>query len=1202
MANNLKYPSTFRAIDNVAAVPANVFAWTRRISWFFLLWSLMIAGALGLISLIPEEFSGLILGKIPFSLPEIKVMPFLGVALIALFFWIPSNLVLGFVRQKLMRAGRDLDPDLPRTEGDLLENLDFEAAGIVKSAISLSNLPAAKVLLYKILRRRRLDFALKRLMIDDQTFAGDLLAEMKANSVPLSKQNDSALRAANQAALFGILEKAARLSLENEEKRISIFTIFLTIVNEDEKFQRLMDSMQMLKEDLWSVVLWQMRMEGYRAFRAKFWERDNLRRAFMTSPVDMVVGGYTVLLDQYSHDIALTNPLRQGGVVLHMHEIEQLEEALIKQRGNGILLVGESGGGRKSVVYNFANRVAAEQGPAALKMLRILEVNMVALIGNNPDKATLAAVLDGIFAEAIRAQNVVLVIPQIHNYIGRGHGGDAVATIDISGVIGTYLKRPGFRLIGIADYEGLHRSIEQAGEIAAQFTKIEVERVSIADTMRVLKEEGLRREKDSNIFIPYASLKEVAKLCDYFQGDMAFPLKAVNLLDDLIANKVNYGGKEAKTILPADVDEYFSRKYQVPAGAAGQQEKDILVNLEERIHEGLINQKEAVEELANAMRRARAEIKKRKRTIGNFLFLGPTGVGKTETAKQLAKVYFGSEKNMIRLNMSEYQTIESMEKLIGGAEGPGVLTTAVRDNPFSMVLIDEIEKAHSGLLNIFLNIFDEGEMSDGMGRTIDFKHTIIIATSNAGADYIKEAVDRGSSLANFKDTFVDNILRKNLFKPEFLNRFDALVLYRPLDAAEMRQVAGLMLKDIQSGLREKRIELEITDELMEKIGRLGFDPSFGGRAMRRAVQDKIENPLAKALLSGKIKSGDTCEFDCDTWEILTGNERTAYHERKKNHPVKEDEEDPLAPLLMNLEERIHEGLINQKEAVAELANALRRAHANLKESKRTIGNFLFLGPTGVGKTETAKQLAKVYFGSEKNMIRLNMAEYQNVNSLDKLIGNLQSPGLLTTQVVERPQSLILIDEIEKASPQILNLFLSVFDDGQLADGNGRMVDFRSTINIATSNAGAGIIKEAIEKEVPLDGEFKKSFIDRLLQAGTFTPEFINRFDAVALYRSLNAEENKQVAGLMLKDIQKGLAAKGIVFQITDDLIGALVELGFDPVFGGRAMRRAVQDKVENAIAKALLSREIRRGDTIRIDPKTWETAIVGNSAGNAEQN
>jgi len=167
-----------------------------------------------------------------------------------------------------------------------------------------------------------------------------------------------------------------------------------------------------------------------------------------------------------------------------------------------------------------------------------------------------------------------------------------------------------------------------------------------------------------------------------------------------------------------------------------------------------------VAELANALRRAHANLKESKRTIGNFLFLGPTGVGKTETAKQLAKVYFGSEKNMIRLNMSEYQTIESMEKLIGGAAGPGVLSAAVRDNPFSMILIDEIEKAHSGLLNIFLNIFDEGEMNDGMGRTIDFKHTIIIATSNAGADYIKEAVDRGSSLANFKDTFIDNILRK----------------------------------------------------------------------------------------------------------------------------------------------------------------------------------------------------------------------------------------------------------------------------------------------------------------------------------------------------------------------------------------------------------------------------------------------------------
>jgi ATP-dependent Clp protease ATP-binding subunit ClpC len=1145
--------------------------------------------------LLPRDPINAILQLLPFRMsgfPSIKWGFFLALACLVFPFWMTSNLVIGFTRQKLMRAGKALESNVPG--GDLLEYLDFEAAQVMMWVMQRGHLPFQKVLLYRILKTRRLAFAFQRLLISHDELEKELLAHMKEGARLYQRGQNFELEQQNQAMRQHILERAGQLSLDNSEQRISVFTLFLAIAKDDEALQAIMDRLQLLDEDLTSVVLWQLRMENYQNFHARYWERDNLRRGLATSPVDMVVGGYTVLLDQYSHNITLTNPLRQGGVVLHTLEIELLEEALIKQKGNGILLVGDAGSGRKSIVYNFANRMAAENSPGPLKKMRVLEVDMVSLIGNNPNKATLAAELERIFQEAVMARNVVLIIPQIHNYIGPHFGAESVAQIDISGVISTYLSYPGFRVIGIATYEGYHQSIEQAGEIAKKFMKIEVARVSTSDAMRVLKEEGLRRELASGIFIPIATLKEIVKLCDYFLGDEAFPEKAVNLLDDLVANKISRGRGGTASIMPADVDAYFSHKYEVPAGAAGAQEKEILINLEDRIHEGLVNQQEAVEELANAMRRARAEIKKRKRTIGNFLFLGPTGVGKTETAKQLARVYFGSEKNMIRLNMSEYQTIESIDKLIGKAGNAGTLTTAVRENPFSLVLIDEIEKAHPGLLNIFLNVFDEGEMTDGFGRTIDFKHTIIIATSNAGAEYIKEAVERGSTLANLKNSFIDNLLRRNIFKPEFLNRFDALVLYRPLTGEEMQQVAALMLSDIKAGLAEKRIELNITPQLTQKLGQLGFDPAFGGRAMRRVVQDKIENVVAKAVLAEKIKSGDVCEFNTETWELLAGDEIAAYHAQKAI-PV-EEAADPLAELLMNLEDRIHEGLINQNEAVAELANAMRRAHANLKESKRTIGNFLFLGPTGVGKTETAKQLARVYFGSEKNMIRLNMAEYQNVNSLDKLIGNLETPGLLTTQVTERPRSLILIDEIEKASPRILNIFLSVFDDGQLTDGTGHAVDFKQTIIIATSNAGAQYIKEAIEKGIALDDKFKKTFIDSLLQQGMFTPEFINRFDAVALYRSLDSNETKQVAALMLKEIQNGLAAKGITFNISEALVAKLVELGFDPVFGGRSMRRAIQDKVENAIAAALLSRAVKRGDTVEIDIDSWKMVVTAGTS------
>jgi ATP-dependent Clp protease ATP-binding subunit ClpC len=1140
-----------------------------------------------------KAFLPAILSKV--ALPKITGDLLLAVLYLSFFFWGVSWLVVNFVEKKLKKVGPVLHENMGERE-NLLNYLDFEAAQIFKATLSKNALPFKLMLLSMLLKGNRLLFIFNRLYIKKSGFEQDLLTYVKTQPQARSREEASILQEDNARAIEAVLWRAQQIAVENGFAKINIYALLLSLLEEEPFFRKELDSLEIVRNDVIEAVLWMYNLGVDHERKSRYWERENMCLYFQTSPVQELVGGYTLTLNQYSRDLSVRNPLFWSRVMLHEKQVKDIEETLIKQNSNCLLLVGEVGSGRKSVLYNFAKKILKNMSFRELSYMRILEIDMPSLIGSAGDKRVLEVRLKKVFNEAIKAENVILVIPQMHNYVGESFGAEAVAKIDITGILSQYLTTPGFRLIGITSYDGYHKSIETNRDVASNFAKIEVPSPSLDETLHILEEEVVWREARTGVFAPLLSLQEIIKLCDYFIGDISFPKKAVDLLDEVMVYERTRSTIAKGVILPEEIDLFFSTKYEVPAGTAAQKEKETLLNMENLIHQGLINQKEAVSELANAMRRARADLKKRKRTIGNFLFLGPSGVGKTETAKQLAKVYFGSDKNMIRLNMAEYQLLESIDKLIGSLTQPGYLTTAIRENPFCLLLIDEIEKAHPNLLNLFLSILDDGELIDGSGRKVDFRHSIIIATSNAGADYIREAVERGSKLTNFKDVFIDNLLRKNIFRPEFVNRFDATVLYRPLNKEEMQQVAELMLKDIRNGLREKNMELAITPELLSKLADEGFDPAFGGRAMRRAVQNNVENIIATAVLAGTVRPGDVIEIDPVDWKLIPPGERDAYHEKQKGTYLGDQkDQDAESERLMHLEDIIHQGLINQKEAVSELCNALRRAQADIKTSKRTIGNFLFLGPTGIGKTETAKQLAKVYFGSEKNMIRLNMAEYQLIDSIDKLIGNLNSPGYFTTQVMENPQSLILIDEIEKAHPNILNLFLSIFDDGEMADGSGRKVDFKKTIMIATSNAGAEYIKEAVDRGSKLNAAFKDTFIDNLLRRELFKPEFLNRFDAVVLYRPLDKEEMKQVAQLMVADIKKGLAVKDIEFRISPKLIEKLGDLGFDPAFGGRAMRRAVQNNVENLVANALLSKEIKRYDIIEIDPFLWKVLVVGSN-------
>jgi len=376
---------------------------------------------------------------------------------------------------------------------------------------------------------------------------------------------------------------------------------------------------------------------------------------------------------------------------------------------------------------------------------------------------------------------------------------------------------------------------------------------------------ALARERKYKKFVSYPALREIITLAARYLPALPFPKKAAGILNEVM---VYVSQTKDKIVLPEHVAKIVSEKTQIPVGEIEIKEKEVLLNLESLIHQRIINQDEAVNEVSAALRRARAEVTVRKGPMGCFLFLGPTGVGKTETSKALAEIYFGSEARMIRMDMSEFQNVGDIPRLIGSPGEEGLLTTQVRENPFSLILLDEIEKAHPNILNLFLQVLDEGFLTDGLGRKVDFKNAIIIATSNAGYKIILEALREKAEWSGVKQKLLDYLFEKAIFRPEFINRFDAVIVFRPLSKENLLDIAELMFQKLKKNLKEKDIEFIITKALKEKIVELGYSPVFGAREMRRVIQDKVENVLASALLSDELKRGDKVEIEPKEFKLI----------------------------------------------------------------------------------------------------------------------------------------------------------------------------------------------------------------------------------------------------------------------------------------------------------------------------------------------
>lgn len=562
----------------------------------------------------------------------------------------------------------------------------------------------------------------------------------------------------------------------------------------------------------------------------------------------------TPTLDRFSRDITDFAAARViAPIVNRRQEIDEVMRILERNSKNNALLIGEVGSGRKSIVNEIGRLIVREKALPKLNDKRLVALDASQVISGVKAGGELEARVHLILSEIQKAGNVILFIPDIHNLAESG----SEYGFDISEILAPVFSMSAFQVIGSTTFYDYHRTIEKRGDFADTFDVVKVEEVSPEIALEILMREAPVLEDKENVFFTLGALKKAVELSKRYIFNKLLPSKAVDLLSEAAVIVKTRRGKNA-TVSSEDMANLITEKTGVPITKITAGEAVRLVNLESEIHRRVIGQNEAVKTVSEAIKRMRVGLRNEKKPVGVFLFLGPTGVGKTELAKSLAEAYFGSEESMIRLDMSEFQSAENIDRLIGSTDGntDGRLTEGVKKQPFSLILLDEFEKTHPSILDLFLQVFDDGRLTDSFGRTMDFTNTIIIATSNVGSKIIQGRLKEGKKLEDFRPEIEANLL--NYFKPELLNRFNAQILFTTLSSEEVLQIAKLQIKKLSERLENAQgIKLEVLPEAMNKITELGYSPLYGARNLQRVITEKIENIIADKFLRGEIKRGQT---------------------------------------------------------------------------------------------------------------------------------------------------------------------------------------------------------------------------------------------------------------------------------------------------------------------------------------------------------
>lgn len=589
--------------------------------------------------------------------------------------------------------------------------------------------------------------------------------------------------------------------------------------------------------------------------RVYIWEEDfsihhlkGVNRGWLGVPTP-ALDSVTVDLTRKAAQESYPDFLGRGAVV------SQVVNILSQEKDRNVLIVGETGSGKLALVRHLAKLINKGDAPDALSTKRIVAMDIPRLLSGINSEGEAAERIKQVFGEIEFVKDIIIFMGEIHDLAV----GEASSRFNLQALLAPFLESTNCQFIASTEPKSLSEIIEKNSSFARLFHKVELPPASSEETIQIIEDRVIDTLRHKKIYVSFLGIKTLVDLSNRLIHDRVLPDSAINSLEEAEAKASN-----SKTPIDSTlVKELFEQNLHIPLVELKEENKQELLNLEAEINKQVIDQREAAKVVADTLKRSATSLRDEKRPIGSFLFVGPTGVGKTELAKTVSQVYFKGEKggSFLRFDMSEYQTEESVNRLIGGSGVEGQLTEAVEHNPYSLILLDEFEKANPKILMLFLQVLEDGRLTDATGKTMDLTNTIIIATSNAASITILKCLQQGMPYHQMETVVREELL--HILKPELVNRFDAVVIFKPLSQLALEQIVKLKLLSLQEMMRDKGYLIDFSPELITEISKKGYDPILGARPLRRLIQDTLEAKLSQMILEDKLAKGEKITLNLD---------------------------------------------------------------------------------------------------------------------------------------------------------------------------------------------------------------------------------------------------------------------------------------------------------------------------------------------------